>query len=98
MITAASFSSVRREPFSRKRPSSTAAMKMSTIPAAISIATWSRRLPIVGSSCGPTWAMTSGQAKRRRKRCGIAGVCTTGPACLEFSLGGDSAFLRERDR
>jgi hypothetical protein len=31
-------------------------MKISTIAAAISMATWSRRLPIVGSICGPTFA------------------------------------------
>ena len=58
MMTAYSFSSVRREPFSRKRPVSTAAMKISTIAAAISMATCSRRLPIVGSSCGPTCAIS----------------------------------------
>ena len=37
-MTAPNLSSVRREPLSRKRPSSTAAMKISTIAAATSIA------------------------------------------------------------
>jgi hypothetical protein len=51
--TAPNLSRVRRDAFRRKRPSRTAAMKISTSAAAISIATWKRRFPIVGSIRGP---------------------------------------------
>jgi hypothetical protein len=52
MSSAANLSSVRSERCRRNRPSSTAATKTSTIDAAVSIATWKRRLPIVGSIGG----------------------------------------------